>query len=368
MWPRASVRTLLAVLILAARAADAAPQQTGPAPAARDGVALYAEACAACHGADGRGASREVVGFDTPLPDFTDCSFSTPETTVDWFAIVHQGGPVRAFDRRMPAFSPALTDADIELTVAHAQSFCSAVDWPRGELNLPRALVTEKAYPENEALLTWRFDRERVSQQVLYERRVGPRSQFEIAIPVDARASVNGWRYGLGDTAVAVKHVLAHSLDAGGILSVAAEVILPTGKETEGLGKGFTVVEPFVAVGQLLPHDGFVQAQAGVEFPTRSSANNEAFWRVAIGRTYVERRFGRSWSPAIELIGAREFEFGAPTLWDVVPQVQVSLSRRQHILLSAGVQLPVNARRRSTQVLGYVLWDWFDGGLFDGWR
>ena len=51
----------------------------------------------ACHGADGRGSPPERVGFDVPLPDFTDCSFATREPDGDWFAVAHQGGPVRGF-------------------------------------------------------------------------------------------------------------------------------------------------------------------------------------------------------------------------------------------------------------------------------
>ena len=48
--------------------------------------------------------------------------------------------------------------------------------------------------------------------------------------------------------------------------------------------------------------------------------------------------------------------------------MQVSLSKRQHILASAGVRMPVNnTAGRNTQVVFYVLWDWFDGGLRDGW-
>jgi hypothetical protein len=30
--------------------------------------------------------------------------------------------------------------------------------------------------------------------------------------------------------------------------------------------------------------------------------------------------------------------------------------------------MPVNLREgRSTRFMVYLLWDWFDGGLFDGW-
>jgi hypothetical protein len=53
----------------------------------------------------------------------------------------------------------------------------------------------------------------------------------------------------------------------------------------------------------------------------------------------------------------------------VVPQVQVSLSKLQHVLLSAGVRVPLNQRQdRKPELLTYVIWDWFDGGLFQFWK
>jgi len=55
--------------------------------------------------------------------------------------------------------------------------------------------------------------------------------------------------------------------------------------------------------------------------------------------------------------------------WDILPQLQVSLNKRQHILASAGVRVPMNnTMGRATQVVFYILWDWFDGGLRDGWK
>ena len=47
-----------------------------PAAASTEDAALYAHACAACHGADGRGRSVEDRGFEIELPDFTDCEFT----------------------------------------------------------------------------------------------------------------------------------------------------------------------------------------------------------------------------------------------------------------------------------------------------
>jgi hypothetical protein len=130
------------------------------------------------------------------------------------------------------------------------------------------------------------------------------------------------------------------------------------------------VFEPFVAVGQMLPADGFIQFQGGVELPwDRERAAREAFWRTAIGKSFIADRFGRSWTPMIEIVGSKPFDGAGPAEWDVVPQMQVTLSRRQHIAINAGVRVPLNHRdNRPAQVLTYFLWDWFDGALLDGWR
>lgn len=356
----------------------ATPHQLSAAQAATQsqssGEAVYRTACAACHGADGKGAPRTTVGFDTPLPDFTDCSFSTPEADADWFAVVHDGGPARAFDRMMPAFGEALTEAEIILVVDHVRGFCHERGWPRGDLNLPRPLLTEKAFPENEAVLTTSIRRGEggtFGNEFLYERRVGRRGQYEIVVPINLVKSTAGeWRRGLGDLAAAYKHVLYDSLPRGSILSAGGEIVLPTGKETEQLGDGTTMVEPFMTFSQLLPGNGFAHFHGGFGMPIgNDDAHAESFWRVAVGKTIVERRWHRAWSPMVELVGSRDFVSSAKVLWDAVPQVQVSLSKRQHVLLNVGVRAPVNQRegRRAT-VMTYLLWDWFDGGFFAGWR
>jgi hypothetical protein len=169
--------------------------------------------------------------------------------------------------------------------------------------------------------------------------------------------------------ALAVKHALWHDHRRGAIFSAAGEVVLPTGNYDRGFGKGVTVFEPFVAAGIILPADSFLQVQTGFELPVdRARAEPEAFWRTAVGHTLTQGRFGRSWSPMVELLGARELTAGEGATWDLVPQMQVTLNTRQHIMLNAGVRFPVNARTgRATTVAVYLLWDWFDGGVFDGW-
>ena len=52
-----------------------------------------------------------------------------------------------------------------------------------------------------------------------------------------------------------------------------------------------------------------------------------------------------------------------------MPQVQVSLSKLQHVLVNVGVRVPLNQRdERKPQVADLLLWDWFDGGFFQFWK
>ena len=48
--------------------------------------------------------------------------------------------------------------------------------------------------------------------------------------------------------------------------------------------------------------------------------------------------------------------------------MQITLNKRQHVRVNIGVRTPINnTAGRNTQLLFYALWDWFDGGLRDGW-
>ncbi|HOI10084.1 MAG TPA: cytochrome c, partial [Myxococcota bacterium] len=145
---------LCALLVAAPAGAPEAGEGTLVPEGADTPAGVYARACASCHGTDGRGMPRAHVGFDVPLPDFTDCSFATREPDSDWFAVAHEGGPARAFDHRMPAFGEALGTGRLEMAVAHVRTFCPERGWPSGNLNLPRAMFTEKAFVEDEAVLT----------------------------------------------------------------------------------------------------------------------------------------------------------------------------------------------------------------------
>jgi len=337
-----------------------------------DGAALYAQACRQCHGPDGRGMPAEPLGLPNRPPDFTDCQFGPREADTDWTAVIHEGGPARAFSRTMPAFGGALREDEIAAVLAHVRRFCTDRNWPRGELNLPKALVTEKAFPEDEVLARWTIDAEgdgAARMKAVYEKRIGARNQIELVAPVSAHSSPGGWAAGMGDLAVAFKRVLTASHATGTIVSLTGEVVLPTASETDGWGSGHTTVEPFLTMGQVLPGDGFFQFQGGVALPTQSGAARESFYRFVIGKTFTQQRWAREWSPMVEVLGSREHAHGHKVQWDLLPEMQVTLSTRKHIRTNVGLRIPLtDGGTRKTQLVFYLLWDWFDGGLRDGWK
>lgn len=358
--------------------ADSAACEPAAAPDPK-GKELYMQACAACHGADGKGSPQVLLGFETPPPDFTDCNFATREPDADWFAVAHQGGPVRGFAPEMPAFGDALTEEELLSILAFIRTFCDDDAWPRGELNFPRALVTEKAYPEDEVVYTLAVDTEgeggRV-HEITYEKRFGARSQLEIVMPVGLGGDIVGSGAVLGDVALGWKRVMAHSMARGRILSVGGELLLPTGNPApknpftdlpgpRGLGSGKTMVEPYVAFGQALPSDAFLQLFGGAKMALDgSTAHNRLLMRGVLGKTVIQGRWGRAWTPMVEVLGATSEE---GIYLDLLPQAQITLNRRQHVMLNVGARLPMAYSDVPAALVVYLLWEWFDGGFLEGW-
>lgn len=344
--------------------------EAGQAPAApRSGKEMYETICIGCHGPTGRGGVNLELEKTIKPPDFTDCSFAHREPDRGFLAVAHNGGPARGFSPLMPPWGALATEEELGLAITHMRTFCQDDRWPRGELNLPLALVTGKAFPEDEAVMRVTTTSGDVTTRFVYERRFGPLNQWEIAVPVASLERANAGRaIGFGDIALGYKRVLTHSRARGNIASASAEVKLPTGRESAGLGGGLAVFEPFLTFGQVLPRNGFIQAQAGVGIPMSSEGDAETFWRAAVGKSFEQGRFGRLWSPMIEVLAARPHVEGAEVEWDLLPGMQITLNTRQHVRLGAGVRVPVTQTdHRSTSGVFYLLWDWFEGGLTKGW-
>jgi hypothetical protein len=335
----------------------------------RTGRQVYESVCITCHGPDGRGGVNKEIEKLVTLPDFSDCAFANREPNRGFLAVAHNGGPARGFSPIMAPWGGAFSEQELALAVSHIRTLCTDQRWPRGELNLPRPLVTAKAFPEDEAVVSTTAKSGSTVTKVIYERRFGPLNQVEVILPIASEEGPNNRRStGVGDIALEYKRTLAHSLDRGNIVSVTGELVLPTGSQSKGLGGGTAVFEPFVTFGQMLPGNSFIQGQAGFAFPVKSGHDNEVFWRTAVGRTFEQTRFGRLWTPMLEILAARPLADGAAVEWDLLPGAQVTLNARQHVRLAGGVRLPVtDANQRRKSVIVYLLWDWYEGGFLQGW-
>jgi len=146
---------------------------------------------------------------------------------------------------------------------------------------------------------------------------------------------------------------------------------LPTGDSYDGFGSGTTTFEPFAAFDQLFRTNTFIQFQAGADIPVSTTVTPRSmFWRTALGQALPEDRgLGRMWTPMVEFVATHDFVQNSKTDWDVVPQMQVTISRRQHVRADIGVRAPfTDTSGRVPQIVFYVLWDRADGKLWGGWK
>jgi mono/diheme cytochrome c family protein len=342
---------------------------------AKNGKRIYQHGCVACHGSDGRGAPKEVSAFTPPdtFPDFTRCDQTTAEVDSAYKAVIVHGGPTRGFSQIMPSFGDALSSHEIDDLIAYIRQFCPNPRWPRGELNLPRALVTEKAYPEDEEVISTAVNVQGApgnESHIIHEQRFGVKNQIEVDVPVISQDRNHDWNAGFGDVTLAVKRVMFSSMRTGSILSLQGGFVLPTGNRAKGLGSGTTTFEPFAAFDQLFRTDTFVQLQLGATLPFNTSdAPQSLFFNSAIGQSFgADHGLGRLWTPMFEFTATRDLLDTAKTDWDVVPEMQVTISKRQHIRGDIGLRIPAtNTAGRQKQLIFYLLWDWQDGKLTKGW-
>jgi cytochrome c553 len=339
------------------------------------GEQLYKAACVSCHGSGGQGAEKTLRAFKEPntFPDFTRCDQTTPEVDAEYKDVITNGGPDRGFSQIMPAFGKALTSEEIDDLVAYLRHFCRKKTWPRGELNLPRAVVTEKAFPEDEEVISTAVNASGQpgnATHIIHEQRFGEKNQIEVDVPIQFGDQNHVWYGGVGDATLGLKRVMFSNLNTGSILSMQGGFLIPSGNRSRGFGSGTTTFEPFVSFDQLFRTDTFVQTQFGADLPFHTNiAPQSLFFYSAIGQSFGQNHgLGRLWTPMFEFLANRDLLNGAQTDWDILPQLQVTISRRQHIRGDLGFRVPVtDTTGRQKQIAFYLLWDWQDGKLTEGW-
>jgi len=374
-WPGPIARGAVVVVLACAGTLSGQRLKYAKPPDPVHGGVVYRSGCIACHGDGGRGAAPTSTEFVRPgtFPDFTRCDQTTPEPDSTWKAIIVHGGPGFGFSTIMPAFGDLLSDDDINDVIAYLRTFCGNPHWPRGELNLPRAMVTEKAFPEDEFVLTTAANASGApgfETHYIHEQSFGAKTQLEVDVPQHDQDQNHEWQNGIGDITFGLKRVLWSSLHTGSIVAVQGGVLPPTGDSKKGFGAGTTTFEPFVSADQLFRTNTWVQFQMGAELPVDAKKSPQSlFYSTALGQTLAgDHRLGRQWSPMLEFLANRDLVDGAKTDWDVMPEMQVTLSKRQHIRVDLGYRAPfTNTSGRQGQVDFYILWDWADGKFWEGW-
>ena len=311
-----------------------------------DSSAAFFEAwCRACHGADGRGTPAATTRLEVPPANLRECKASTAEREDRWVAIVTQGGAAFGLSLDMPAFGEAASPAQIRSVVRYARSLCGEIGWPPGELNFPRAFLVEKAYPEDEVVLT---DRAR-GQELIYERRFGRRFQMEAS----ARTAFDGQANAFDGVTGALKYNLWYSLERRALASVGVEATPPLGRQA------VWDVEPFFAFGLAPVRVAVVQGEV------------VGTWEEGAGITGFSYRLGvgREIGRVVPMI---EVGWTVPTHGDRVfslyPQMWMRLSRLGHVAASLGAELPATGPEpRHPRLIAFLLWDYGDAPLFRGW-
>jgi mono/diheme cytochrome c family protein len=312
--------------------------------ASDSGAALYQAWCKSCHGADGRGTPAASTRLEVPPADLRDCKGSTAEPEERWIGIVTQGGAAFGLSLDMPAFGEAGTPEQIRAVVRYARSLCGERGWPPGELNFPRAFLVEKAYPEDEWVVT---DQGR-GQELIYERRFGRRLQLEGA----ARTVFDSLDRPFDGVTVAAKYNVWHDPTRRALASPGVEVTPPLGRADRW------EVEPFLAFGakpgQLVLQGEIVGTWEEAEGFTAVS------YRLGVGRQIgrVVPMVEAGWT--VPTAGERTLSF--------YPQMWVQLSRLGHVAASLGAEVPaVGPEPRHPRLIAFVLWDFGDAGLWRGW-
>jgi cytochrome c553 len=320
------------------------------------GKLLYDQACAKCHGADGRGVSKTDLDIKTDVPDLTRCQDQGEETDYKWLLILSKGGPYVGLSADMPSFELYSEDQRRQV-IAYSRTFCKQ-DWVRGELNFERPLVTAKAYPENEIIISPFIAHSRetgatsVEFKLEMERRIGNRLQFEIAAPLAARQPLSSTHFarGFGDGEIGAKYVIAHSFRNRFIASAGADLSAPTGRASEGIGHGTWIFEPYWAVGKAF--GGVIaQSQIKVELPF----NRDKAERVFVYNTNVGWRIRpdpRGVFPSLDITGEDHNVA-------LIPQLRYGISKNGKWAIALGVRRPVHGDMSERfAVIGYLLWEY----------
>jgi mono/diheme cytochrome c family protein len=333
-------------------------------PRLEPGRELFAAACAACHGADGRG--NPLWESASRPPDLADCA-TTAERADHWEAIVSKGGAAYGLASVMPSFAEAFTRDEVGAVVAYTRTLCAHADrHPPGELSARRLLGTAKAFPETELRIEGWHALDGSARSLLgfeIENRLGPRLEYHVALPMRPRDSIYDEFAGVGNLELGVQQVLGFWPARGLIASAGAAVEAPTGSRPRNLSTGTWVWKPGAAIA-LARSRTFLQAHLVAELPASPSRQDrQVLYGVGVSRALGLPRC--AWTPAVEILGARN---PRRQFWRHELSLEISrpLTRLGHVVAAAGVRFPLGRYRAPTRFESSLSWDFSEGRPWRG--
>ncbi|MCC6202966.1 MAG: cytochrome c [Gammaproteobacteria bacterium] len=352
------------LLFLLAALASVAPVVSSAADLAR-GRQIFETNCASCHGAAGKPdlQSPVVQALAVKPANFSDPLFNSREPASHWQIVIAHGGPALGFSELMPAFGEALGDEGVKDVLAYSRTLAGAHDYPDGGMNLFLSLRTKKAFPEDEWVWKVRHtDKDGPNQwrnTLEYEWRIGTRWQGVL----EASHIIDGSRDRFDVVEPGFKYVLHHDASAGRIVTLGGNLGVPLRSDRDW------EVLPYIAYGKVLNEQWTLQTSARLKMSLEDFDHSSAEFAGTLHWTHTISP--RAVFPGIEVVAEAPFERGpgvSAVQVSVLPQMRIGLSKRGHVALNLGVELPVNdSYRYDWRGYAYLIWDIADGGFFEGW-
>jgi mono/diheme cytochrome c family protein len=351
------------VLALAAALAGARADTASAEPLT--GAQLFVRHCARCHTTAGSGLPDGhplLVSFPNPPADFSDPLFNSMEPAGDWFLVVKHGGASMGLSPRMPAHADRMSDAELEAVVAHLASFADTRGFPPGELNFTRAVRTIKAFPENELLFLQRYEAEKDGEPaarrstLYFARRLGRRFQAEAKLNYLDQADISE----LHEAEVGLKWSF-HDRGTSLLLAAGTDVEIPVDDV------GGTTFVPYLSHASPLGERFSLQGTLRTHLPADGLGGGDVELSEVVH--WLPTEWPRGIFPGLELTLAAPFDSDDQWRASVIPQLHFALSKRGHVALNLGVELPLAGARDDYRyrVHAFLLWDMADGGFWLGW-
>lgn len=326
-----------------------------------DGQRLFVRHCARCHTVAGSGLPDGhplLDNFARPPADFTDPLFNSMEPSSDWALVVKHGGPSMGLSEQMPPHADRLADAEIEAVAAYLDRLAATDDYPPGELNFVRAQRTIKAFPETETLVLNRYepveDGESAWKNTLYHgRRLGKRLQVEGKLNQLSQGGEYEYEAELG-----VKWAFWNR---------GLSLLVATGAEAEIPldDAGGTTFIPYLSHASPLGEHFTLQGTLRSHLPSRDVGTGDVeLSQVVHWKTTPWRR---GVFPGLEAVVTAPFDSEDEWGVSLIPQVHLAMSKRGHVALNVGVEVPLTGASYDYRVLTFVLWDMADGVFWEGW-